>query len=855
MRRLFFISFVLINLLLHCDWLPLQEMYPTDNPGDTFGYDVAIDGNYAIIGTDETITSINNGSAYIFLKAGTTWTQLQKLTPTDAIDQHFFGRSVDISGDYAIVGARGDDDNGDGAGAAYLYRNVGATWSFVQKLTASDGAAGDYFGCDVAIDGDYAVVGAKGCGTGAAYVFKRNINTWSQIEKLEAFNSSNSMSFGTSVDIDSTLIAVGDPDGVYTLGNDSVYGSVSLFRFYNLSSLSFLEIARPLIHDNTRDFGASVAVYDDQVLIGAPTGNINGSMSGEAFVYYYSNYFDRWFLTQSICPADNAAGDCFGGYVALNGDTAVIGARYADVGTETSVGAAYVYVADGYDWNQAQKITPTSPSGGEHFGKSVAVSDNDVFIASANEYNSIPNTSTVHVFGTFAIPSATLNVFPVHMSTDMPRQVTVNWRYAGENTPTGFKVYCDGNLVADVPYTTDKLYSQALPIREYGRIIEWKVIAYNAYGDNQYPLTSSYTVMDDPGADAAQEPSEVVYNQLENVDSTTPPTLTMPAIDFGEGDIQPTLNFVFASVPAISTIPVQVMDQPSNPLPQPENCEASFSAFYPTGNQTTTTFYFSNTTSPNELVYWNGSDWSDVSVSSGADFSTPGQVTFTWTSSARGTEEFAVNGGGDSTLPVELSSFNAVQTGSDFAQLNWTTQSENNNLGFNILRSNYQDVAEAVKVNGDIIAGTNTSAEHTYSFTDEDIEYETEYFYWLESLDFNNNSKYFGPVSITIERDKEDDTPDVAIASGIHRIYPNPFNPRTTIEYSIYEDGDVMISVYNIKGQLIRTFNEGFKEANKIEEVVWDGKDSNSGNVSSGVYFIRIESGNTVETRKAVLLK
>ncbi len=454
------------------------------------------------------------------------------------------------------------------------------------------------------------------------------------------------------------------------------------------------------------------------------------------------------------------------------------------------------------------------------------------------------------------LPDAATNVFPANNSIDMPRSVTVNWRYSGSGTPTGFKVYQNGSQIgSNILYTTDKLYYKDLDIAAYGSTVIWKVVPYNVAGECSGPVTWTFYIMNDPGTGEAEEPDEVVYNELENVTVTNPPTITMPPINLGQGDIQPTLNFNYDNAPTIPTLSVQVMDQPSNPLPQPQNCAAALSAFFPVNNQTTIVFYFSNTTSPNELVHWNGADWDDVTVTSGADFSTPGQVTFTWTSSSRADEEFAVNGGGDSTLPVELSSFNAVQTSSDFAQLNWVTQSENNNLGFNILRSNYKDVAEAVKVNYDIIAGTNTSAEHTYSFTDEDIEYETEYFYWLESLDFNSNSKYFGPVRITIERDKDDDTPDVQIGAGIHKIYPNPFNPRTTIEYSIYEDGDVMISVYNIKGQLIRTFNEGFKEANKIEEVVWDGKDNNSGNVSSGVYFIRIESGNTVETRKAVLLK
>jgi hypothetical protein len=104
----------------------------------------------------------------------------------------WFGVAVSISGDYAIVGAFHDDDRGADSGSAYIFSRSGnGTWTRQAKLTAGDGAAGDWFGMSVSISGDYAIVGApfdddNGTGSGSAYVFHRSGSTWTQQAKLTA---------------------------------------------------------------------------------------------------------------------------------------------------------------------------------------------------------------------------------------------------------------------------------------------------------------------------------------------------------------------------------------------------------------------------------------------------------------------------------------------------------------------------------------------------------------------------------------------------------------------------------------------------------------------------------------------
>ncbi|UCF12538.1 MAG: FG-GAP repeat protein, partial [Thermoplasmatales archaeon] len=119
------------------------------------------------------------------------WGELDKLTASDGTTDDGFGYSVSIDGEYALIGASGDDDNGESSGSAYVFKRTGTTWSEEDKLAASDGALGDVFGWSVSIDGDYALEGAfldddNGETSGSAYVFKRSCTTWSEEDKLTA---------------------------------------------------------------------------------------------------------------------------------------------------------------------------------------------------------------------------------------------------------------------------------------------------------------------------------------------------------------------------------------------------------------------------------------------------------------------------------------------------------------------------------------------------------------------------------------------------------------------------------------------------------------------------------------------
>ena len=199
---------------------------------DHFGGSVAISGDYAIVGSywDDDNGS-NSGSAYVFHFDGTSWSQQAKLVAGDGAEGDRFGGSVAISGDSAIVGAHFDDDNGSDSGSAYIFGRTGVFWVQQAKILPDDGATGALFGCSVAISGDYAIVGGEGDddnGTysGSAYLFYRNGFLWAQEDKLTADDGATADFFGNSVAISggyAIVGAYGDDDKGSFSGSAHVY--------------------------------------------------------------------------------------------------------------------------------------------------------------------------------------------------------------------------------------------------------------------------------------------------------------------------------------------------------------------------------------------------------------------------------------------------------------------------------------------------------------------------------------------------------------------------------------------------------------------------------------------------------
>ncbi len=210
----------------------------------------------------------------------------------------------------------------------------------------------------------------------------------------------------------------------------------------------------------------------------------------------------------------------------------------------------------------------------------------------------------------------------------------------------------------------------------------------------------------------------------------------------------------------------------------------------------------------------------------------------------------------DETLPVTLASFNAVQTTNKFAQINWVTASESEVNGYNLFRGENDNQDQALRVTATMIEASNSPTGASYSFIDDEVEMNSSYYYWLQTIDFDGTSEMFGPITIKISEDNNHDIEEILLGTQLLGNYPNPFNPSTTISFSVAQPQVVTIDVYNIKGQLVRrVFNGKIETPNIKQSVVWNGKDSDNKDVASGIYFTVMKTGNKSFTNKAILMK
>jgi len=377
---------------------------------DEFGVSVAVSGDTVVVGAygeDSSTTGVNStpnesaessGAGYVFVRSGTTWTQQAYLKASLVSGSDEFGRSVAVSGDTVVVGAYREDSSTTGVnstpggasndpGAAYVFERSGTTWTQQAYLKASQVSEADYFGWSVAVNGDTVVVGAYGesssttgvnstpnenrTSTGAAYVFVRSGTTWTQQAYLKASQVSAEDWFGYSVAVSGDTVVVGAPyedsntTGVNSTPNEAGYEIGAAYVFVR-SGTTWTQQAY-LKTSQVTEFGSSVAVSADTVVVGAPgeesgTAGVNSTPDNSASYYAGAAYvFVRsgatWTQQAYLKASQVSSYDWFGYSVAVSGDTVVVGAPYEDSSTtgvnstpddnSADTGAAYLFTGLG----------------------------------------------------------------------------------------------------------------------------------------------------------------------------------------------------------------------------------------------------------------------------------------------------------------------------------------------------------------------------------------------------------------------------------------------------------------------------------------------------------------------------
>ncbi len=366
-----------------------HEATATDGTSfDSFGYSVAVDGTFAVVGAPNHQVGSNDGqgSAYVFVQVDNSWLLDKELTASDGKANDGFGSSVAISGNTVVVGANNNVvGNNDSQGAAYVFTFNGATWSQQQELTASDGTGGDNFGFNVAIDGNTTVIGAYGrqvgnnAKEGSAYVFTRSGTTWSQQQELTASDGTGSDHFGTSVSISGTSLVIGAGD--HQVGSHVQQGSAYVFTS-NGTTWSQQQELTAGDGAPSDEFANSVAISGNTVVVGAASHKV-GSNAGQGAAYVFTRSGTSWSQQQELTSSDGGVNDNFGASVSLSGAAAVVGAYEHKVGSNTGEGSSYVFTSNGTNWSQQQELTASDGAAGDLNGISVAISSTGTVVVGA----------------------------------------------------------------------------------------------------------------------------------------------------------------------------------------------------------------------------------------------------------------------------------------------------------------------------------------------------------------------------------------------------------------------------------------------------------------------------------------
>jgi len=379
-------------------------VHTLDNPNaydtpaqDFFGYAVDISGNYAIVGAywEDELTGNQSGKAYIFdVTTGLLVHTLDNPNAYNTPDSDNFGIAVGISGNHAIVGALNEDDaSGFSQGKAYIFDvTTGLLVHTLDNPNAFDnGAGGDSFGVSVAIDGNYAIVGASGeddaggLQAGKAYIY--NVTTGALVHTLDnpnAFSTSGSDFFGDSVDINETYAIVGarqehDADGLYS-GKAYVFDVTTGLLIYTLDNPNAYGTSQ------ADAFGWDVAISSNYFVIGAfQEDSLLTTDVGRA--YTFDTATGEFLYTLDNPNAYGGSGfDRFGMSVSVSGNYAIVGASYEDDQNAPDQGKAYIFnvTTGSLVFTIDCPVRPKTDTTGDRFGASVSISGNLAIVGAPN---------------------------------------------------------------------------------------------------------------------------------------------------------------------------------------------------------------------------------------------------------------------------------------------------------------------------------------------------------------------------------------------------------------------------------------------------------------------------------------
>ena len=366
------------------------------------------------------------------------WSQnplsLQKIRASDPFTDAKFGQAIDLSGNYAIVGAQFDDrdenaqDTLTDAGAAYIFERdpITGAWSQKQKLVASDRATDDRFGYAVAIDGNYAVVGAKnededenGQATmnnaGSAYFFKRNAaGVWEETQKVVSWDNRKGIQFfGHAVDIHGNYAAIGAPDEGRGANPSTTFKAGAVFTYERDANGTWISHQKLRTADlgYTAQFGISISMDRPNMIIGAvgereDAGGANSFVgAGAAYIFTQDPNSGLWAQSQKLTSSQRGQNNFYGYSVTIAGNYAAIGELYQELDTAganllSSAGAVYIVEQNNNGiWSEVLALNAPSRKNLGFYGESVSMSGDRLLVASQGDDEDAQNMNPLNRSG------------------------------------------------------------------------------------------------------------------------------------------------------------------------------------------------------------------------------------------------------------------------------------------------------------------------------------------------------------------------------------------------------------------------------------------------------------------------
>ena len=794
------------------EWLEQAKFVtPNQRPGDYFGISVAIDGDTVLVGAHRTNEPLADcGSVYVFERNGEIWNQTARLIAPDPDSFAYFGFSVGIDADTAIIGAIREDEAGNDAGAAYIFVRNQFGWMPQAKLIGNNTEAEDNFGYAVDVDGDFAIATSpKNRGGGSAYIYKREGIEWKQKRNRIRFrmipiDPDGASAFGVSVDIKGATAVIGATGG--NVGDDIV-GAAYVFTqneppFWN-------QHTKLVASDRGAgdQLGFAVAIGENEVIAGAPRHNAGGLSSGGAYIFEQREDAS-WAESSKLSDGETASEDQFGVSVAISGNFAVSGAQQDD-DIAPNAGAAYIFERTGTLWLQRTKLTADNANAGDLFGNAVAMDGATVLVGAPGVDQAGPESGAAYIFvqvGEAWIQQARLVGDDIGIFDRFGSAVAVHENTAIVGAHGKDEVGVDTGA-AYVFVRNGASWTQQAKLTHRGAVPgDLFGFAVSVYGDN--------AIIGAHQSDAAGPDSGAVYLFTRSGGTWTQDLLLMPN-DIGIGD---EFGYAVNLTKGIAIIGA----------PKEDRRLADLGAAY--------------------VFVETQETWVQQAKLTASDAETGDE----FGSAVAIHEDTAIVGAwkdnhplpdpdGDPSVQIDRgSAYSFLRDG-----LSWVEKRRIEAAGTN--RSDLFGASVGIRGAFAIVgaAGSDNAGDNSGSA----------FIYNPIDLGFRSADV---PFSV-------DPTSHVLSMLGyikqttILQNYPNPFNPETWFPYDLAEEAEVILRIYDVRGGLVRQLNIGLQEPGRYRSqekaAYWDGKDQYGTKVASGIYFYTFSAGDFQRTRRLVILK